>query len=204
MPRSRNTSIGDVPLAVPLHRVLQASDGWSACTARSRSRPRSGILIVQRQDGVHRALHRAGHVGRHVGHRHQVLVVDALVLDPRLDPREPARASGTREPPPITFSIRSRSRARRRGPAAHDRHVFLRRIHVQQSGALARRGDPQRLRDVVAWRCRAAPPSRRSTTNALLRLRVLDVPVDVDHAVGRSKMDWISALRSSRPSAVGP
>ena len=73
--------VGDVPLAVPLHRVgrrverlfgVVDVEGVAFRQPHRRQRP------VHAEDGVDRALDLAGHIGRHVRHRAQVLVIDRL------------------------------------------------------------------------------------------------------------------------------
>ena len=116
MPEIAEDLIGDVPFAVPFHGVAVGIGG------QRRHVLLDGIafgrfelvhLGPEFEDGVDRAFHRAGHVAGHIGHRHEVLVIDALVLDGLRRP-SPARCSATRRPArPATFRFCMRSRSER-------------------------------------------------------------------------------------------
>ena len=70
----------------------------------------------QFQDGVDRAFHRPCHVAGHIRHRHEVLVIDALLFDDLRD----------------THQFAERHQAAR---AAHDIQI-LNAVHIGAAGAV--------------------------------------------------------------------
>ena len=111
-------------------------------------------------------------------------MVDALVLDACVDPHQLAeRHQSPRAARDLQFCMRSRSDRAGAVEPHRERHVLLRRIHVQQPRRIPGGGHLHGARDVVL-----GDAVQRGLLlvdqHAVLRLVVLDVPVDVHHAVG--------------------
>ena len=117
-------------------------------------------LRAELEDGVHRALHGAGHVAGHVGHRHQVLVIDALVRD-HLPSRDQLAQRHQPSGAPGDFQVLEALEIGAAGPVEpqHERHVFLGGIGVQQAGLVAGRRPAPWCGRCRPRRCRSARPS---------------------------------------------
>ena len=118
--------------------VSGASDGVALDPRRRSGRRKRVDLLVERGEGVDRALARARQVAEHVDHRLQVLVQDGL----RLRVSRSARASSERaSAAPDWESTRSeRRRARLARSAAREAHPHRHRLASRR----ARRGGPRR------------------------------------------------------------
>ena len=142
---------------------------------------------VEAEHRVRRALDHAGHVGRHVGHGLQVLAVEIRAGGHALHGDEFRERHERRRGIPLVPQLQREqvlgAAPRRRGQLEHDRHVLALGGGVEEPDRLPAGGQLEGSRDVV----RADAVQRRLGPVdhvAHPRLRVLDVPVDVDHARG--------------------
>ena len=149
---------GDVPFAVPLDGRLIVGERLGGVVDLEGRAAAAELPGVERcralfifEDGIDRAFDHAGHVADDVGHRHQVLVVDALVDEARLHldqlaQRHQRRRAGLAPRDAQRQQILGRG-AQRLRQSHHDLHVFLLARQVQQIHRGAADGHLQGLRD---------------------------------------------------------
>ena len=203
MPRSRNTSYGDVPLAIPLHRVAGAvvrlagvEDLERVALGQLHGRQR----LVHRQDRVDGALDDAGH---RRSRRSPAAGSCGRCCRARPSAR---RASVRRRPPPRPGGVaRTASMFERtsRGRRTDDRHVLARLLVVEEPGRLAGTrpcGRPSHHR------------GRHAGGRGLLLVHLqyvlgrcaFDVPLGVHDARAVSNIRFTSAASATRRAGSGP
>ena len=187
MPRSRKTSIGDMPLAVPLHRVCIFEPGlYRGVLLQFIPLGKLEVLygIFHLQNRIDRALLRSRHIADHVDHAFEVLVIDRLVPHTfahlhQLCQGHLASRSGRH----VESTGGSRLGPVLQGHAKEDLHRLLLLIQVDKTCHRAGEGDAHALCDGFR---------RDAVFGCLVLVRVedelflvrLDVPVHVDHPLG--------------------